>query len=166
MISLFLVNYRSQTGSAGMEAKGRTDPRWFLFVGLSFLGNGICSTVQTVQQKSFGGLYKSEMMIMALAIVVLVLFCMALLTERESMLPAIRRGGLLMVINGGFNGLVNLFVMLCAVIMNASIMFPIISAGGIIGTSLVSVLFYKEKLTKMQYVGLFLGIGAIVLLNI
>ena len=56
--------------------------------------------------------------------------------------------------------------MLCAVIMNASIMFPIISAGGIIGTSLVSVLFYKEKLTKMQYAGLVLGIGAIVLLNI
>lgn len=167
MISLFLVNFKPKSKSGDMaEKKTRTDPRWFLFVALSFLGNGICSTVQTVQQKTFDGQYKSEMMIMALLIVILILLVMALLTERKNIGSSFRRGGILMAVNGGFNAVVNLFVMLCAVIMNASVMFPIMSAGGIIGTALVSVLLYKEKLTKMQYVGFALGILAIVLLNI
>ena len=167
MISLFLVNFKPKAkGDTVAEEKTRTDPRWFLFVALSFLGNGICSTVQTVQQKTFEGQYKSEMMIIALLIVVLVLLVMALLTERNNMISSFRRGGILMAVNGGFNGMVNLFVMLCAVIMNASVMFPLVSAGGIICTALVSVLLYKEKLTKMQYAGFLLGIVAIVLLNI
>ncbi len=170
MISLFLVNYKRTEKAEKTVDKGskgnRTDPRWFLFIALSFLGNGICSTVQTVQQKSFEGQYKSEMMIMALAIVAVILLTITLITERRNMIPVVKKGGIYMLLNGGFNGMVNLFVMLCAVIMNASVMFPIISAGGIIGTALISVLLYNEKLSKMQYVGFVLGIAAIVMLNL
>ena len=79
---------------------------------------------------------------------------------------AFAKGWYFMLICGGFNGLCNLLVMLCSVLMSASVMFPIISAGGIILTAIVSVLFYKEKLTRMQYAGFVLGILAIVLLNL
>ena len=105
-------------------------------------------------------------MILALAIVAVGLALLSLLTEREVMKSSFKKGWIQMITCGGFNGLCNLLVMLCSVSMSASVMFPIISAGSIILTALISILFYKEKLTKMQYVGFVLGIIAIVLLNI
>ncbi len=167
MISLFLVNYVPKKEKAAFVGKkNKVDPRWFLFVALSFAGNGGCSTIQTVQQKMTDGKYKSEMMILSLLIVALILLVTVLITEKQSAVPSIKSSWYLMAINGGFSGVVNLFVMLCSTIMNASVMFPIISAGSIIATAVVSIFFYKEKLSKMQYAGFVLGIAAIVLLNI
>ena len=64
------------------------------------------------------------------------------------------------------NGVVNLFVMILSGIMPVSIMFPMVSAGGIIVTYLVSRFYYKEKLTKMQFAGFLTGLASIVFLNI
>ena len=64
------------------------------------------------------------------------------------------------------NGLSNMLVIMCAVLLNASVMYPIISAGGIVISSLVSIFAYREKLSTPQYIGLFLGIGAVVLCSI
>ncbi len=167
MISLFLVNYIPRRESAAyVDKKEKIDPKWFLFVALSFAGNGGCSTIQTVQQKSMNGLYKNEMMVLSLVIVTFILLAVVLLTEKDQAFPTLKNGWLLMAVNGGFSGVVNLFVMLCALLMNASVMFPIISAGSIIVTAVISILLYKEKLSKMQYTGFALGIIAIVLLNI
>jgi multidrug transporter EmrE-like cation transporter len=45
-------------------------------------------------------------------------------------------------------------------------MFPLISAGGLIVTFIVSRFFYKEKLTRTQLVGFLLGLFAVIFLNI
>ncbi len=167
MISLFLVNYIPKKESAAyVDTSKKIDPRWFLFIALSFAGNGACSTIQTVQQKTMNGLYKNEMMILALAMVSLILLVTVIFTEKDSALPAVKSSWLLMGLNGCCSGVVNLFVMLCSLLMNASVMFPIISAGSIVATALISIIFYKEKLTKMQYTGFALGILAIILLNL
>jgi drug/metabolite transporter (DMT)-like permease len=97
---------------------------------------------------------------------VVIFAIVSLLTERKDMKRSFQKGWHYMLICGGFNGLCNLLVMLCSVLMSASVMFPIMSAGSIILTAVVSIFFYKEKLTKIQYVGFVLGILAIVLLNI
>lgn len=49
--------------------------------------------------------------------------------------------------------------------MPVSLMFPIISAGGIAATFVISQVFYKEKLSKLQLVGFILGTVSVVLLN-
>ena len=64
------------------------------------------------------------------------------------------------------NGIVNLFVMILSGKMPVALMFPLISAGGIIVTYIVSRFFYKEKLTKMQFAGFILGIASVVFLHI
>lgn len=61
--------------------------------------------------------------------------------------------------------MVNLFVMILTGLMPVSLMYPLISAGGIIVTYIVSKFFYKESLTKAQLIGFILGIGSVVLLN-
>jgi multidrug transporter EmrE-like cation transporter len=72
-----------------------------------------------------------------------------------------------MMLCGAANGAVNLFVILLSTNkMNPSLMFPLISAGGIVITSLVSIFVYKEKLSLLQYIGVVMGIGAIVFMNL
>ena len=158
LVSLFLINSKRDGKTVSLP--------WMIVVLISFVGNGVCSTFQNVQQKKFDGMYKNELMIIALGGVALVLFTMALLKERRDVLPSLRGGAHAMVACGLANGTVNLMVMLLAVRMNASLMFPIISGGGIVLSWSVSKFIYKEKLTKYQNAALVLGIIAVVLMNL
>ncbi len=156
--SLFLIN--------NTKGDGKFTLKWGVFVLLAFLGNGLCSTVQTAQQLRFNGQYKSEFMILALLIVSSFFFILSFVKEKPDVKPCLRSALLPMVLHGVANGVVNLFVMmLVSRGMAASIMFPVISGGGILLTTLVSVLFYKEKLLPKQYVGLLLGTASVVLMN-
>ena len=71
-----------------------------------------------------------------------------------------------MVLCGVANGVVNLLVMVASLTIEKSVMFPLISAGGIVLTWIISVFLYKEKLSMKQNIGLVLGIVSIVFLNL
>ena len=105
-------------------------------------------------------------MIFALAIVFFALAVFVFVKERREIVPSLKSGGLLMVICGATNGLVNLLVMLASPLVNNSVFFPLISAGGIVLTWIISVTLYKEKLSIKQNIGLVLGIASIVFLNL
>lgn len=157
--SLFLINNRKDDGKFSLK--------WCIFVLLAFLGNGLCSTVQTAQQLRFAGQYKSEFMIAALLMLSVFFLILSIIKERADIPHCLKRAALFMVLTGVANGLVNLFVMtLVSRGMAASIMFPVISGGGIVLTTLVSVIFYKEKLCGKQYLGLLLGVTSVVCMNL
>ena len=139
---------------------------WVFFALLAFFGNGACATVQLVQQREFAGAYKSEFMIIALAAVTVVISLIAVFSEKRDCIDTVKGGGVFMVLAGLFNGAANLFVMLAVSGMNASIAYPVISAGGIILTWLTSRFIYKERLSMMQNISLVLGIISVVLMNI
>lgn len=158
LCSLVLINLKKEEGI-------KITLKWGIYVTLAFLGNGLCSTVQNGYAKVHNT-GKNEFMIIALSVVAVVLIVIALFTEKEKIAPSIKGGAVLMAICGLANGAVNLFVILLSSLMDASIMFPLISAGGIVLTSLVAIFLYKEKLSPIQYLGMLLGIGAIVFLNL
>ena len=158
IFSLFLINSR------GGEI--RITPIWIIYVTLAFLGNGICSAVQAAQQRAFAGAYKSEFMIMALVGVAICLAVIAVICERGDAGVCMRRGGHLMAACGISNGLVNLFVMILVTLMSAALMYPIMSAGGIILSWTVSRFLYKERLTRGQNLALVLGILSVIFMNL
>jgi drug/metabolite transporter (DMT)-like permease len=119
-----------------------------------------------VQTSLFDGAYDGSFMIVALLIALAVLLTLSLLAERREIIPSLRVGAPMMLVCGLSNALVNLFVMLCAKIMDKSLMFPLISAGGIILTWIVALFIYKEKMNAKQNAGMLLGIASIVLFNI
>lgn len=162
LISLLLMNLKGK----GEGETVKISLKWVIFVAIAFLGNGVCSTVANVQQLDFPGMYKNEFMIIALTVVVAVLFALSFFTEKENIRHCVRKGHGLMIICGIANALANLFVLMLSGKINGSIMFPLISAGGIILTSLVSIFVYREKLSRLQYCALVLGIAAVVLLNL
>lgn len=157
-VSLFLVNRKTETC--------RIRLRWLILVFLSFVGNGLCSTFQKMQQLAFDGAYKNEFMILSLATVSTVLAAAALIGARGNFKTELYHARFLAPASGVMNGAVNLLVMILSGMMSVSVMFPLISAGGIVVTYLVSKFLYKEKLTKMQMVGFVIGLASIVFLSL
>lgn len=158
VVSLFLINSKS--------ADTPLSPKWIICVSLAFIGNGMCSVFQKMQQVAFNGAFKNEFMILALAMVVLVLGVFVIVKERKDIKALATAGWHLAFGSGIANGIVNLFVMILSGIMPVSLMFPMISAGGIVITYLVSRFFYKEQLTKRQFAGFVFGIISVVFLSI
>ena len=158
LLSLLFINLKTE--------KIKITLRWSVYVLISFIGNGFCSITQTLQQNKFNGSYKNEFMIIALLLVAITMIIMAFCTERKELSFCAQKGIVPGIICGAANGVVNLLVLILTTQMSVSVMFPVISAGSILGTAAISVLLYKESLSKNQILGVILGIGAIVLLSI
>lgn len=62
--------------------------------------------------------------------------------------------------------MVNLLTMVVMGKMPLSVFYPVLSAGGLLATYLLSKFMYKEKLTKLQFAGLMVGMVSAVFLNI
>lgn len=140
--------------------------KWSVFAVISLIGNGSCAIIQTSQTKRFQGDYDNTFMFLALGISFIALMLFALFSEKKEISHSLKKGSYLMVLCGFANGLANLFVMLGSTVINKSIMFPIVSAGGIVVTWIISMFIYKEKLTKSQNLAMILGIMSIIFLNI
>ena len=156
-VSLFLINKT--------EEKAKINMKWVISLTLSFIGNGMCSLVQKLQQLDFNGAYKNEFMICSLAIASVLLLIFTLL-KKENAIRCLRTGGLLCLSCGLANGVVNYLVMVLTGLVHNSILFPTISAGGIVIGFISALFFYKEKLSKMQLIGYFIGTVSVILLNI
>ncbi len=157
-LSLFLVRGKKDTTPLSL--------RWAILAGLAFLGNGMCSVVQKMQQVAFDGGYKNELMVGALLIVAVFLGALSLTKEGKELKENFKAGWYLAPLCGIANGLVNLLVMVLSGRMAVSLMFPLISAGGLLLTFFFALFIYKEKLAKRQLFGFACGLGAVILLNI
>ena len=158
IVSLVLVNKKTESTPI--------TPKWVISVVLAFVGNGFCSIFQKMQQSAFDGAFKNEFMILALVMVVAVMAVLALVSERRKLKNCAAKGWWCCLAGGTLNGVTNLFVMILSGTMAVSLMFPVISAGGIIVTFFVSRWLYHEKLTRRQLVGFALGVLSVIFLNL
>ena len=157
-VSLVLITKKGKN-----EAK--VTLKWIVFVALFFISNGMCSVSQKMQQLAFDGAYKNEFMIFALAFVCVCLLVISF-KERKEIKKVIKPCLVYAIPCGISNGAVNLFVMILTGMMATSVLFPSISAGGIIISYFVSRFYYKETLSKKQLIGSALATIAVVLLNL
>lgn len=164
LLSLFLINMKQDDNGTG--EKIRVTKKWAILAVLAFVGNGMCTVIQKQQQLAFDGAYKCEFMIIALLAVTVVMTACMFIKERKTMREHLKKGWLCAVLCGVMNGMVNMFVMILTGRMAASVMFPLISAIGIIPTVLIGVFYYKEKLSKRQAIGFLAGVLSVALLSI
>jgi len=157
IVSIFLINAK--------KSETKFTLKWGIFILMAFLGNGFCSTFQKMEQNAMNGAYKSEFMIVALIITTLIMFTMVFVSKgkvkSELKLCAVNA-----MPSGIANGIVNLFVMLLTGSMPNAILFPSVSAGGIVLSFILAILVYKERLTKKQNLGYVFGIASVILLNL
>ena len=100
-VSLFLLNFKNETV--------KISAKWIVFILMAFVGNGMCSTVQKIQQSTFDGAYKNEFMIIALFISGVFLILVSFISQKNNnplkVLP-------FAACKGVANGVVNLLVMI------------------------------------------------------
>lgn len=153
-VALFLLNFKNETIKFSLK--------WIIFIFLAFVGNGMCSTIQKIQQSAFDGGYKNEFMIIALFISGVILIMFSFLGRKPDnslkILPYATFKGIA-------NAIVNLLVMILTGLIPNVILFPVISAGGIVLGFFAAVFVYKERLSLMQYIGYGIGVASVVVLN-
>ena len=110
---------------------------WLLFVGTTFLCNGACS----VLQKQHQALY--PMLLCTLVFTVILL-----LKNTVSEIRKVKRKWL-GALSGLGNGLVGFLTLILAGFENATVLFPVISAGTLLSVILCGRFLFKEKETKL-----------------
>lgn len=138
---------------------------WLLFVGATFLVNGICSVIQKVHQTNYPGKYSNEFMFFAMAVCAVIFTVCAFARKREKPLRAVE-GKIYGAISGVTNGITGFLTLILAGLENASVLFPAISAGTVVAAMLSGRIIFKEKLKINHFAALVAGIVAVVLLKL
>jgi drug/metabolite transporter (DMT)-like permease len=160
--ALVMINYRKEKKEGGNALK------WAVCVTLAALGNGMCSVVQKAKQEYWGEAGNNTFMIAALAMVGAIMIIIALCYREERVIlgEVARKGTLFALACGLANGITNMLVIYLNPRLSASVIFPVISGGSLVMVFIYSVFVEKERFTKMQYAGFFLGVASIILLNL
>ena len=141
--------------------------KWIIYISITFFANGICMTIQKLFQLKDQGEHSNKFMLCSLAITFLCLLLFYLFGERGGIRKVIKaRCAIWPVVCGIGNGVANQLTMILAIILPASFLYPVQSAGAIILTAIVSVLLYKEKLSFFQKIGFVSGVLAIIAFNV
>lgn len=138
---------------------GKIPAKWYFWVILSFIGNGMCSTIQKMQQLKFDGAYKNEFMIAALSAVALVMLTLGFAKRNGGTKGILKYAAL----QGVSNGALNMLVMMLTALLPTAVLFPAVLSGGMIIAFAASIVIFKEKLMLRQYIGYGLGILSVIL---
>lgn len=160
LISVVCVSEPWKKENAVISAK------WIVYISLTFLCNGICTSIQKYFQVKDRGAHSNEFMVCSLAITFIILLFFVFFKERQGLKDVTKtRSVLWPVLCGISNGMANQLTMFLAVILPASFLYPIQSAGGIILTAIVSIIVYKEKLSLSHKIGFVSGVLAVIAFN-
>ncbi len=141
--------------------------KWLLYASMLLVGNAGCSIVQKYQQMAFDGKFGSQLMFFGA--VCSALACAVLyLKGSRCKVKELSKGSVLCPIVGGVSSaMLNLFILLLiGTTLSESVIFPGIAVGGFMLTTLFSVLVYRERLQKLQWIGLAIGAVALMFLNL
>lgn len=170
-------------GEKAEQGKKLLSTKWIVLMIISFFCEGLAPVAIKLHSAALGENAASEcndvFMVMAYGMAFVGIFVAALLREgririprpdgkgtKSFMLDSLKIAIPLASLGGICNGVYNLMNTVVANNnLNVSVFYPVISAGQLIFTCIVAVVFFKERLTVKQLCAIFCGIVAIVLLN-
>ena len=144
--------------------------RWMVYCGIVFLMTGMIGVLQKWHQSTAYSGELGEFLIVSLFISCVFTGIYAFKTRKEENAVENRRSIItflplvIMVVSGitvAVNNRLNLFL---SGVLDSSVMFPIVNGGGLMLTTLAATLIFKERLSKRQWIGLGLGMVAVILL--
>ncbi len=159
------VDFKAEQKSASVK--------WLVFCALAFICTGSIGVMQRWHQSTE---YKDELdEFLVIAFTVSVVFSLigmiinARFIKEGSVGGKLRSGIyatliLFMIIDGvcvAFNNKLNLYL---SGVIDTAVFFPVVNGGGLVLTSLAAVIVFKEKLSLQKWIGLIIGIIAVVLL--
>ena len=161
VFSLWLCLYTGQKDSQKISVK------WLIYAALTFIGNACCAIAQKTQQIVFDGEYGVFTMMLATAFSAVVAFIFYLKSDKRDSKSLLKNSWYYPVFAGVLNALANLFVILMATTsLSPSLIYPVLSIGGLIVTTFFSVFIFKERMRWWQWVGVGVGAIAVAMLSI
>ena len=164
LLLVALISTNADKLSAG-SIRGTSYGIWLTFVGITFLCNGICSILQKQHQTLYPEAYSREFMFFAM-LLTSVIFTSVALARRSFREIRECKGKSFGLLSGFSNGMANFLTLILAGFENASILFPVISAGTILLALLCGRIVFKERLKINHYAALAFGLVSIVLLKL
>ena len=141
--------------------------KWLFYVVLAFVGNAGCSIVQRTQQVQYDGKHGNMLMLFAMGFCALAYLIIYLKSNKQDTPEMLKMSWWLPVCAGVCNLVLNVFVMLMAVTdLSPSLIYPVISVGGLAVVTIFSLLVFKEKMRWWQWLGVAVGAVAVGLLSI
>ena len=151
--------------------KKKASFRWLLLCTVNFLSIGCIGIMQKVHQAST---YRAELnSFLVIAFVVAGLFSgiLAALFGKHTAIEKQQKRSvslllLCMIVSGVCAALNNRFNLYLSGVIDSAIFFPVVNGGGLVLSTLTAVVFFREHLTKKQWIGILLGIVAVFMLCI
>ena len=154
LFSIFLINCKKEAGFS---------LQWLISALTTLVANGVCSVILKLHQTQFPTLYRTEFMFWALLSVLFILSGIALCNrEKQSRFQF----SLLGLLSGAMNCFANYIVLYLSATENASVLFPIISIANSAAVWLIGLLFFKERLKLIPFLGFITGIISVLLLKL
>ena len=163
----------------GGEQKKKS-ARWLLFCLISFLSNGMIGVMQKIHQTSpyageLNGFLTVAFAVMFLySVIAFGVGCLRRRTpaqkpaEKPAEAPAKKPRWLstavIFLIGGACLALNHKLNLYLSGVVDAAILFPVLNGGGLLQTTLIAVIFFRERPSLKRWVGLFIGIAAVVFL--
>lgn len=171
-IILMVICFFLSVNTNGNEKKSSL--RWLMYCAITFVCTGAIGVMQKVHQSSN---YRHELnSFLLLSFVVSFLYSLIniiwlkskkdveyqnktdILFNKKLILTAI------LVLSGVCVAVQNKLNLFLAGVMDSAVFFPLVNGGGLVLSTVASVLFFKEKLNVKQWIGVITGIVSVILL--
>ena len=150
MLVSFVLTVRKREKSATL--------RWFVFIVIALLCNGILGTIQKVFGMSSFRHQQSGFMMVCTFVGMVTAFLF--MPKRKFSLPS--KEFLRMAAGSGLTlGIVNAINVYVSGVLPGVIVFPCVNGGGVISSAIVARLLIGEKITLKQKIGIAVGVTAI-----
>ncbi|WP_029502156.1 DMT family transporter [Lachnoclostridium phytofermentans] len=176
LIAFYFLNVTKESKDESASSTQRKQKRqWLLYCILTFIGNGCLAIVQKLHQHLQHGTEASGLMLLGFAFASLCYFIAYPVVKqsssnkgsiilspkkkaKENLIP------ILFLAAGSLLG--NLLLTSLAGKIPSSYLFPLVQGSIILGITIISTLFFHEKLSTRGKIGILLGVLAIVFINI
>lgn len=142
--------------------------RWAIYAVMILFGNALCSLLQKYQQIAYPGEHKSMMMLFGVAFSVGVAFLFSLKEDKTHWRAAVKGSFYFPLLAGCCSAIVNLCLLLLATseVLKSGLVFSGMAVGALVVTMIADVVAFGERLSVRQWIGMVLGTGALVFLNV
>ena len=171
--AMVLINYKRPaakpaSGKSVNEASAAEENgvslKWLIYLLITVFSNGFIGILTRMQQIRFENACSNEFQIISIGGSFILLAVIGVIIDRDK-LGAVAKNGLLYGLGAGLcNGAKNFTTLAIYLCLPLSVISPTSTGVGMISAFLVAILFYKEKYTTMQKIGVLLGALAVVLL--
>lgn len=161
--ALFLMNY---TGKSETKDEGKISVKWLVYMVITVVSNGFISILGRVQQIKFDNACTNEFQMISIGGSFVLLAVIGIIIDRDKLKDVLAHGTLYGLGAGVCNGAKNFVSLLVFLFVPMSTVSPMKIGVGIALTFVVSKIFYKEKYSVYQIIGVILGAAAVIMLSV